>query len=171
MSVSRPSRRLALLLLAGLAGCTTGSSGPANLWGVVTPTDMGGRPPADPATATFRLEPFTGGPGNTLDALQSDIERAAERAELRLARPTDPPATYRVKGHLTAIGSDQGTTVTYVFDVFDAGGTRVYRFIGSEPSGASEGDPWAGVNQSTLAIIAERTVETLKAWLHGAIRR
>ncbi len=168
MSVRHPSRRLALLMLAGLAGCASQGS---NLWGVVTPADMGGRQPVDPAAATFRLEPFTGGPGNTLDTLAADIQRAADRAELKLARPTDPPATYRVKGHLTAIGSDQGTTVTYVFDVYDAAGTRVYRFIGSEPSGATDGDPWSGVNNATLGIIAERTVETLKAWLHGAIRR
>lgn len=171
MFASRPSRRAALLMLAGagLAGCA--SSQGNNLWGVMTPADMGGRTPPDPASATFQLGRFTGGPGNTLDTLRGDIERAAARADLTLVGRTDPSPTYRVNAHLTAIGSDQGTTVTYVVDVIDGSGTRVYRFTGGEPSGDSEGDPWAGVTHATLSIIAERTVETLRAWLHGAIRR
>ncbi len=171
MSVRSPSRRLVLLMLGGLAGCGTQGKGASDLWGVMAPVEGAAKPPADPELATFALQPFTGGPGNTLDDLASQIAQAAARVNLKLAKPTDPPATYRVFGHLTAIGSDQGTTVAYVFDVVDVAGVRVYRFIGSEPSGGTDGDPWGGVTQATLAIIGTRVVETLRAWLHGAVRR
>ncbi|PLX38456.1 MAG: hypothetical protein C0606_09645 [Hyphomicrobiales bacterium] len=122
------------------------------------------RPSVSAADATFAFEPFVGVPGNTADELSRSIGEKAKIEGLNLVRRLDAEATYRVRGYLTAAGSDGYTTVAYVFDVF-SGEQRLYRFSGQETADGSRGDPWANVDDAVLANIATRAVLALKAWL------
>ena len=121
--------------------------------------------PAAVGTASFAFEPFTGVPGNAADELTRRIADAAGREGLILVRRVGAPATFRVKGYLTVVGNPTATTLTYVYDVYDASGRRLHRIAGQEPSGGTSGDPWSGITAETLEVVAERTVAALKAWL------
>lgn len=163
-------RALAILALPiAMTGC-----------GGLTPPDfVGGTPQygdsiVTPATrvpaseATFAFDPFAGAPGNTVDDLSRKIGNAASKEGLTLVRRQGVQATYRVKGHLSAVGDNTSSTIIYVFDVYDAAGRRLHRFSGQETGNAASADPWAGVEGETLDLIAERTVLALKAWLTRA---
>lgn len=133
-----------------------------------TPTVAGTTAPIGPSavgTASFAFEPFTGVPGNAADELTRRIADAAGREGLNLVRRVGAPATFRVKGYLTVVGNPTATTLSYIYDVYDASGRRLHRIAGQEPSGGTSGDPWSGITDETLEVVAERTVAALKAWL------
>lgn len=121
--------------------------------------------PAVPASeATIAFEPFIGIPGNRADQLSRKIGETAQKEKLKLVRRIDETATYRVRGYLTAVGNESGTTIVYVYDIF-RGDARVHRISGQETSEGSRGDPWTGVDNDALNNIAIRTVVALKSWL------
>jgi hypothetical protein len=150
-----------------IAGCSSGDTvsdlGPA-------PAQVGSAAPVgsgvvNPGIASFAFEPFTGVPGNAADDLTRRLAVVSDREGLNLVRRVGAPATFRVKGYLTAIGNPTSTTISYIFDVYDASGRRLHRIAGQEPSGGTSGDPWSGITDDTLEVVAERTIAALKAWL------
>ncbi|WP_321502139.1 hypothetical protein [Breoghania sp.] len=155
-----------LLLVSGCAGNIppglVGESGESS----ASPPPLAAAVPA--SQATFAFEPFNGVPGNTADSLSDRLGNEAKRQGLTLVRRVGAPATYRVKGHLSAAGDNSSSTIIYVFDVYDANGRRVHRFSGQETSSATSGDPWTGISGETLNLLAERTILALKSWLSGA---
>ena len=147
-----------------VAGCgSSGLSGVANLGGA-SKTALA---PVSKETATIAFEPFTGMPGNIADALSQEIAVQAEANRINLVQRVGAPATYRVKGFLSAVSSDNGANVVYVFDVFDATGKRLHRISGERQAGVSSGDPWSGVGTTTLTQIATDVVFQLDVWLAG----
>lgn len=122
--------------------------------------------PATPVkTRTFSVLPFTGVPGNPADDVVSRMVRgSADRAARITLNPT-ASVDYQLRGHMTAVAGDASGMVIYHFDVYDLNGRHIHRITGQEPSGASTGDPWAGVNASTLDHIAMRTLDALAAWV------
>lgn len=156
-----------------VAGCSNGDTGgvadvvdpaltpaPVGVTGTTAPIG-----PSAVGTASFAFEPFTGVPGNAADELTRRIADVSDREGLNLVRRVGAPATFRVKGYLTAIGNPTSTTLSYIYDVYDGSGRRVHRIAGQEPSGGTSGDPWSGITDETLVVVAERTVAALKAWL------
>jgi hypothetical protein len=163
-SIGRAGRVAVAMVFAGLllAGCGGGATVTEM---AVGPTST--PPPADvdPATASFAFEPFTGAPSNATDELLRRISTVADREGLNLVRRVGAPATFHVKGYLTAVGNPTATTVTYIYDIYDASGRRLHRIVGQEPSSGTSGDPWSGISAETLEVVADRTVAALKAWL------
>lgn len=121
--------------------------------------------PTSPDQVTVAFEAFTGAPGNIADTLSRNIGNEARAQNLRLVRRVGAPATYRVKGYLSASGDQSATTMFYVFDVVDAAGTRVHRIVGQEAAPGSSGDPWSGPDRDTLDRAARRAVSELAAWI------
>jgi len=155
---------LALAIVA--TGCSAAGSGPptALTSPAFTAATAAGEH-IDLTTMSFAIEPFEGMPGNAADDLTRRIVETGKHEGLTFVQRLGAPATYRVKGWLTAVGNPTSTTIVYIYDVTDASGQRVFRFTGQEPSGGTSADPWSAVSDDTVAIIAERTVATLKAWL------
>jgi hypothetical protein len=158
----RIARTASVVLMLAVAGCA--DKGP------VTPalTADGLSPFAshvDFTQTTFLIEPFEGVPGNAADDLTRKIAEVGKREGVTFVQRLGATATYRLKGYLTAVGNPTSTTVVYVYDIIDAGGRRVFRFTGQEPSNGTSGDPWSAVSDDTTSIIAERTVASIKAWL------
>lgn len=122
-------------------------------------------PPVPASQATFAFEPFVGVPGNIADSLSRRLGQKASDQGLTIVRRLGAPATYRVKGHLSAVGDNSSSTIIYVFDVYDADGNRLHRFSGQETSSKTSGDPWSGIDGDTLDLLAERTIMSLKSWL------
>lgn len=161
------ARALALVLAAALAaGCDA-----PRLTGIAAGLDerfaAPVRPLADPAEATFAFEPFEGVPGNVGDELLRQIWRRAETEGLKVVKRPGGAALFTVEGTLTAISDDTNSTVFYVFDVKDVSGRRLHRISGRQRSDDTEGDPWAGVQDSDLDHIARRVTALLDAWLHA----
>ena len=164
----------ALALPAMLAACQSGGIAPRQA-AVDGPTVKAPReattpsvPPIPAAQASFRFEQILGVPTNKADVLATGLARAARDRNLTLVRRTDPTASYRVLGFLSAAGGDTGTSVTYVWDIVDAENRRLLRISGVEIASGTSADPWSGVNEETLRVIAARTVEQINAWVNQA---
>jgi len=149
-----PAAAVAILLLAGCA-----EQAPTALAPPAPPDES-----IDLAKASFTIEPFTGIPGNAADDLTQRIVRVAEREGLTVLRGIGARGAYRLRGFLTAIGNPSSTTVTYIFEIEDAGGQPLHRFSGQEPSDGTSADPWRAIDSDTLDIVAERVVASVKAW-------
>lgn len=160
-----------VLLLAGCQSVaeTTATSN-AKLAGPTVPAPpeatMPTRPPIPASQAIFRFDQVLGVPTNKADSLAGSLGRSAKARNLVLVRRGDATATYRVLGYLSAVGGDQGTNVTYVWDILDANNNRLHRITGFELAGEATSDPWAGVSDQVLANVAARTVEGIYAWLN-----
>jgi len=152
---------IAALGLAVLAGC---AGGPDSVVPTLTPPDDD-TVLAPGETVSFRLEPFSGAPGNLTDDLTRIIGTVAEKQKLKLIRRPTEEAVYRIRGNLSAVGDDSGTTVIYVFSVYNRNRRLVHQIHGQEVSKGSRGDPWAGVQNDALHNIAIRTVDALKAFV------
>lgn len=155
---------LAGLLFMGLAACQTPET--EFITGSADGATSAGGPDIPASEVRFALEPFTGAPGNTADEISRRISQAAEKDGLSLTRRNAPDVTHRVSGYLAVTGDDSRGVLVYVFDVFDRTGRRVFRFTGQEAVGPSGGDPWQGVDADSINNVAERTVQSLEAWLN-----
>jgi hypothetical protein len=117
------------------------------------------------AQVSFAFEPYTGGPRNITDKLSKKVVNVAQIEGLILKRQRGAVTTYKLLGHLTAVGDDAGTTVIYRYDILDAAGRHLHRIHGQEISNSARGDPWSGVSDETLRNIAARTVNAVKTWV------
>lgn len=153
---------LAAALFVAACGNTGGSgSSSAPVGGSTAPA-----PPAVPfAEAKFAFAPVTGAPATVLTRLSAELGKEAYVQHVSLVPSGDPAATYVVKGYLSAVGDTSGTILVYVWDIFDTAGRRVHRISGQETSGGgSQMDPWSGVDSSSTANVARRTISSIVAW-------
>lgn len=158
-------RVLIIAAMAILAGCAANPLPPSSIGDMIETKSA--PPTVSPAKATFAFEQLTGLPGNIADDLSEQLGNRAAAVNLNLVRRVGAPATYRVKGFLTAAGDQYTTTIFYVFDIIDANGNRVHRIDGQEQTGGNSGDPWASISSDALRRIATRTIASLEAWLHS----
>lgn len=172
MAVSLATASLATLLLAGCQNGGASAARPGTATPVArtlaTPPEAVAPtvPPVPASQATFRFDQVLGVPTNKADSLATDLGRYARGRNLTLVRRGDPTASYRILGYLSAVGGDEATNVTYVWDILDSSGRRLHRITGIEIAGEADADPWSGVNDQVLQAVAARTVEQIYAWLN-----
>jgi hypothetical protein len=115
-------------------------------------------------TSTIQLAPITGSTEQSVAPLRQRIaERAGERG-IGLAGNGMLP-THILRGYLSEISDAGSTTVIYVWDVVDPGGTRLHRIQGTAK--IKGGGGWAAVSAETMKAIADRTIDDLARWLAG----
>lgn len=157
----RKGRVIALVLIAGLAlsACTSR----------VIPPMTFGRAPAERPSANLHVKmsfsPVTGVPSEAVSRLNVAIKGEASKRNITILQPGDPTVDYTVQGYLSAVGGPSGTVFVFVWDISDRNGTRVHRVSGQESSTKGAPDPWAAVDDTTLDLIALRTVDSIAAWL------
>jgi hypothetical protein len=163
----KPNRRALLALVGtGLAAAACGTETGAFDAGSAGP-DLPPHP-APPASEGVKVLflPFTGGIVTAADEIYRKIrEEARRQGGPAIVQRLDEPATYRVKGVLTAVGSNALTTFVFRISVHDATGRRLHEFSGQEIGPAAQGDPWGGIDKPTIEHIALRILEGLRAWL------
>jgi hypothetical protein len=142
------------LVIAGsalvMAGCTT--SGQPALGAI------GG-----PARRTVAFESIDGPPEELFRKLVAQLgEEASARRVAMVSR--EAPAQYRIRGYLAAHVQGKKTTITWVWDVFDADQERAIRFSGEVP-GASSERAWAAADDAVVARIARDGMTRLAAFL------
>jgi hypothetical protein len=144
---------LASLALACLAGCGGGPGGGflsgATSW-------FGG-------SKTIAVAPIIGTTPEVANELNGALAAAGKDRGLTFV-PDGSKANYTLRGYLIASSEREGTKISYIWDVTDAGGTRVARVAGDEiVAGKPGGDPWSSVDSGAIRSIAGKTASQLAA--------
>ncbi|MCC0053451.1 MAG: hypothetical protein H6884_05280 [Rhodobiaceae bacterium] len=137
-----------------MAACST----PVSL-GNVFGDDSGKPPKTTPGSIAF--EPVVGLPERLATPLAAELGTAAVERKLTVLGRDDSKAALRAKGYFTATAELSQTRITYVWDLFDAGGERKQRFEGQQIVGRVDADPWNVVDETLLRIIAQWTINEI----------
>ncbi len=111
--------------------------------------------------------PLTGPPAPVADRLANSFASASAARELPLAPYRQRRSAYVVKGYMSVVSGEEGTTALYVWDVLSPDLQRLYRISGQATGPASDGDPWNALSQETLDAIAGSTLDQLANWMAG----
>jgi hypothetical protein len=146
--------RAAPLVLAiagsGLAGCTTDGQ---PVLGAI----------AGVGQRTVAFESIDGPPEPLFRKLVAQLgEEASAQRVTMVSRQA--PAQYRIRGYLAAHVQGKKTTITWVWDVFDADHERAVRLSGEVPGAASE-RAWAAADDAVVTHIARDGMSRLAAFL------
>jgi hypothetical protein len=119
-----------------------------------------------PAGKPIAFESIEGAPAAVRSALVGELANAASARQVELVG-NGAAARYRVRGYLTAEpGPDGGTSLAFVWDVFDAQQRRAQRVTGSSPiKTASKKNPWDGLDKEALARLAAKSMDEIASFL------
>ena len=106
-----------------------------------------------------------GAPETVGTPLLTQMQVSAAARNLPLTAGPAVTGGRNISGYLSAVTETDGTTLSYVWDVFDAGGNRIHRVEGSEKSPERPSDPWIAADEAVLGRIAETSTAALAAWL------
>jgi hypothetical protein len=143
---------LAFVIAGGLAvaGCTT--SGDPVLAAI-----------AGPGQRTVAFESIDGPPEQLFRTLVAQLSEEASAHRVTMVS-RQAPAQYRIRGYLAAHVQGKKTTITWVWDVFDADEERAVRLSGEVPGAPSE-RAWAAADDAVVARIARDGMTRLAAFL------
>ena len=79
------------------------------------------------------------------------------------------PATYRVRGYVSALVEGDKTTFAWVWDVYDTNRQRALRLTGEEPAPATgrPRDAWSAADDEVLRRIARNGMERIAGFLNA----
>ncbi len=117
-----------------------------------------------PKGAAMAFASIDGAPETITTRLKQDMASEAATRQITITDPT--VARYLVRGYLDAYPTETGTSVHYVWDVFDATKQRMQRLDDAFdlPKSRTD-DPWGGVNDEVLAGIASKSTDDLAVLL------
>jgi hypothetical protein len=120
------------------------------------------RPGVSPHGASLAFASMEGPP----DAVGARfLQRFTQTAQARdVAVVPSETAQYRLRAYLTASPAQGATRLAYVLDLFDRQGRRVQRLT-DEAGVRPAADPWEAVDESALALFADRGAEEVAAFL------
>ncbi|HEX4767280.1 MAG TPA: hypothetical protein VH414_13500 [Lichenihabitans sp.] len=156
----------AVVLPAVLGGCveTMSPVGQAKALDVRAAITRGEMP--SPHAATVTLASLEGAPEPLAARFRQDFAGEAAGRQVSLGDPS--LAHYFLRGYLDAYPTESGTSVHYVWDLFDASKQRLRRLEeGFELPRAGDGDPWSGVDDAMLASMAARSADDVAVALSG----
>jgi hypothetical protein len=145
--------RLALAIAGGgliVAGCTT--SGQPVLGAI------GGS-----AQRTVAFESIDGPPEQLFRRLVTQLGEEASAHQVAMVS-RESPAQYRIRGYVAAHVQGQKTTITWVWDVFNAERERAIRLAGEVPGAPSE-RAWAAADDAVVTRMARDGMSRLAAFL------
>ncbi|HWM46509.1 MAG TPA: hypothetical protein VNR11_06290 [Xanthobacteraceae bacterium] len=148
--ICRIAGMAAMMLVSGLsAGCTTTGA----------PTSLVNHGP--PGTVAF--ESIDGLPEGQFHKLVQRLLQEAEARQLAVVSRTQP-AQYRVRGYAAAHVRGKSTTISWVWDIYDADRQRTLRIAGEEVGGGGRGG-WAAADDSMMDRIARSGMAQLAGFL------
>jgi hypothetical protein len=148
------------LAAVGLSGCVDNA---ADLAVSADQAQFVRRPDANLSGATLAIMSIDGAPDETSAAFQQRLEQAAAERQMVMAPPT--AAKYLARGYLNATLVQNGAIVDIVWDVFTPDKQRAQRLSDSVAVRGSGDDPWAMIDEQTLAAIAAKSADDLAAYL------
>lgn len=133
------------------------------------PTTLAAAPaPTGPAPASVsagqsvgevQFLPLVGAPEEKAVLLARALSESAAAKGVTIRPAAEAPSSVRLKGYFSAFNDGSSTTLVYVWDVLDASDRRVRRIQGQESVPGAAADPWAAIDLSTLAAVADRTLQ------------
>jgi hypothetical protein len=137
-----------LLLGALAAGCTV--KGPSPMLAGAAPR------------GTVAFESIDGLPEGQFHRLVQSLAQEAEARQLAVVSRAET-AQYRVRGYAAAHIRGKRTTISWVWDIYDAERQRTLRISGEERGGGQRG--WAAADDATLDRIAKDGMAQLAGFL------
>jgi hypothetical protein len=147
-----------LALACALGGCAAGGAPGSNSFAMASGGGGSG------ATVTF--ESIDGPPPQVFDRMVGVLDSESKLRNLSIVS-RDGTASYRVRSYLAAQVNHGRTTISWVWDVYDANQQRALRLAGEEPAGKSGRDAWAGADDLVLRRIAQAGFSGLSAMVNG----
>ena len=151
---ARGVARTALVVAGGgfmAAGCTT-SGQPA------LATGMGAS-----GLRTVAFESIDGPPETLFRKLVTQLTQEASARQVAMVS-RESPAQYRIRGYVAAHVQGKKTTITWVWDVYDADRERAMRIAGEVPGAPSE-RAWAAADDEVVTRMARDGMSRLAAFL------
>lgn len=156
-----------------LGGCETGStlfgggSAPeASQAGAAAVTAPAAQP-APASNARIAIAPVMGAPENVSTELANKLAEAVEKQKITTVKGKDANAEHVVRGYIVAAKENNGTKLSYIWDITDKSGSkRSHRIQGEDLVKGQPGqDPWAAVDAKIMQGIADKTATKIAQWL------
>jgi hypothetical protein len=139
-------------LAIGLAACQTAGEG-------------GGVSGAGVPVAVETLE---GAPEGMSARVQQAVTAQASARSIEVVPPESDPR-FRLRGYLTAYANEDGTALTFVWDVFDSSRKRAQRVTTTTQTSRRAGEePWAAISDADISKAAGRSRDGVAAFLAAA---
>ena len=113
---------------------------------------------------SIRFLPIIGAPVQAVTPLSRQLGAEARANGLTIKSSADASSEHILKGYFSAVSEGSKTTITYVWDVLDGGGTRLHRIQGQETAPGGGAEPWAGVPAAAMQSIATKTLRDYMSW-------
>jgi hypothetical protein len=112
------------------------------------------------------VESIAGAPDGVTSRFSTALASEAHARQVEIVG-SEAQARYRVRGYLSAEPTEDGTTaLAFVWDVFDSQKKRAQRVQGASIASARSGaDPWASVDQTTVAKAASESMDAIAGFL------
>jgi len=123
---------------------------------------------AQPRGASVAFDSIDGLPPAQFQTLVKDLNDEAQSRRLAVIS-REKSAAYRVRGYLAAEIEKGKTTVSWVWDVFDANQQRALRVTGSQFVDGRRHEGWAAVDDTTLHGVAHTSMDQLAAFLTSPV--
>jgi hypothetical protein len=162
MRPSRLSGAVAAVMLAALAaGCSSQHAGRFASFNAAVPSN-----------ATIAFESIDGPPPEVFRKLVTALNDEAGTRRVAVVSRSDP-ATYRVRGYVSALVDRDRTTFAWVWDVYDSDKRRALRITGEEPAHAklrrrdARTDAWTAADDEVLRRMSRTGMERIAAFLNA----
>lgn len=111
--------------------------------------------------------PIIGAPAKISSKMSEELVAASTAKGLKVE--SSAGSGYVVRGYLVAASAQNGTKLSYIWDIRDQSGQRAQRFQGDELiEGKKGGDPWALVDDAAMKRVAASTADKIAVWMLGA---
>jgi hypothetical protein len=160
----RPSRLAGVVAAAMLAALAAGcSSQQVSRFASVSA--------AVPGNATVAFESIDGPPPEVFRRLVTALNDEAGARRVAVVSRSGP-ATYRVRGYVSALVDRDRTTFAWVWDVYDSDKRRALRITGEEPTHAkphrrdARSNAWTAADDEVLRRMSRTGMERIAAFLN-----
>ena len=119
---------------------------------------------AQPRGASVAFESIDGPPPAQFEKLVQNLNDEAQARRLAVIS-RERPAAYHVRGYLAARVVKGETTISWIWDVFDADDNRALRISGEQEVKGRHADAWAVADDAMLQRIAHASMDQLAAFL------
>jgi len=151
--VIHPLQAAAFLSIAaalGLAGCSSAGLSPG-----LTSVNMSG--------TTVAFESIDGPPETVFRDLVQQLNQEAQARQVSVVS-RETAASYRIRGYVAAHVQGKRTTISWVWDVYDADRQRALRLAGEE-AGAAGRTAWSAADDQVISHIAREGMTRLATFL------
>jgi hypothetical protein len=115
---------------------------------------------------TVAFESIDGPPPQVFDRMVGVLDSESKLRNLSIVS-REGQASYRVRSYLAAQVNRGRTTISWVWDVYDANQQRALRLSGEEPASKAGRDAWSAADDLVLRRIAQAGFSGLSGMING----